>query len=124
MIFKFASKKCYKNRVGCHRVRIGVRKPEPNEITHNIYMRIHYTFPVFYYIYFMYFFSREKRKKPKFIVTLEGVATKFEEKYEKEHSKRKRRRKSSQKDEVLLKWAIYTRIRKTHLLYTAIFFKY
>ncbi|CAB3984144.1 zinc finger CCCH domain-containing 14-like [Paramuricea clavata] len=44
--------------------------------------------------------TKEKRKKPKFIVTLEGVATKFEEKYEKEHSKRKRRRKSGQKDEV------------------------
>jgi hypothetical protein len=68
----------------------------------------------------MYFFSRENRKKPKFIVTLEGVATKFEEKYEKEHSKRKRRRKSSQKDEVLLKWAVYSRIRETHL-YSYIF---
>jgi hypothetical protein len=46
------------------------------------------------------FICREKRKKPKFIVTLEGVGSEFEEKYEKEHSKRKKRRKSSQKDEV------------------------
>ena len=43
--------------------------------------------------------TKEKRKKPKFIVTLEGVGSEFEEKYEKEHSKKKRRRKS-QKDEV------------------------
>ena len=90
----------------------------------------HTQYTCVYIINFIYFtiyiscISREKRKKPKFIVTLEGVATKFEEKYEKEHSKRKRRRKSSQKDEVLLKWAIYTRICETHLLYTAIFFKY
>ena len=45
------------------------------------------------------FISRGKRKKPKFIVTLEGVGSKFEDKYEKAHSKRKRRRKSAQRDE-------------------------
>ena len=45
-------------------------------------------------------FRREKRKKPKFIVTLEGVGSKFEERYEKEHSRKKRRRKSNQRDEV------------------------
>ena len=45
------------------------------------------------------FFSRGKRKKPKFIVTLEGVGSKFEDKYEKEHSKRKRRRKSAHRDD-------------------------
>ncbi|XP_046860225.1 zinc finger CCCH domain-containing protein 14-like [Xenia sp. Carnegie-2017] len=39
--------------------------------------------------------TREKRKKPKFIVTLEGVESKFEEMYEKEHSRKKRRRKTT-----------------------------
>ena len=50
------------------------------------------------------YICREKRKKPKFIVTLEGVGSEFEEKFEKEHSKKKRRRKGSQKDEVLTVW--------------------
>ena len=43
------------------------------------------------------FISREKRRKPKFIVTLEGVGNEFEEKYEKERKKKKR--KGSQKEE-------------------------
>lgn len=50
----------------------------------------------------MFLFCREKRRKPKFIVTLEGVGHDFEEKYEKEHSRKKKRRRASHKEKSIL----------------------
>ena len=50
----------------------------------------------------MFLFCREKRRKPKFIVTLEGVGHDFEEKYEKEHLRKKKRRRASHKEESIL----------------------